>query len=77
MAEASSKNHAVSVWSEAHPLGGDDNRPRYEKVILPLAVLRRPRTLRSSGPWESQTSSFSAGLCSSWFTNYISADLTP
>jgi len=42
VAEASSKNDAVSVWSEAHPLRGDDKPSQYEKVILPLAVLRRP-----------------------------------
>ena len=41
VAEASSKNHAVSVWSEAHPLRGDDEPSQYEKVVLPLAVLRR------------------------------------
>ena len=42
MVEASSKNHAVSIWSEAHPLSGDDKQSQSGKVILPLAVLRRP-----------------------------------
>jgi hypothetical protein len=38
--EASSKHHAVSIGSDAHPLWGDDKPFQYEKVILPLAVVR-------------------------------------
>jgi hypothetical protein len=40
--ETSSENHAVSIWSEAHPLRGDDKPSQYEKVNPPPAVLRRP-----------------------------------
>jgi hypothetical protein len=39
--EAFSKNHAVSVWSEADPPRGDDKPSQYEKGILPRAVRRR------------------------------------
>jgi hypothetical protein len=40
--ETSSKNHAVSIRSEAHPRKGDAKPSQYEKVSLPHAVLRRP-----------------------------------
>ena len=40
MVEAFSKNHAVSVWSEADPPRGNDKPSRYETVILPRAVRR-------------------------------------
>ena len=79
--EAFSKNHAVSVWSEADPPRGNDKPSRYETVssLSPSDVTWwTMRTsgpwLRTSGLWESQTSSFSAGLCSNRFINYISAD---
>ena len=41
MVEAFSKNHAVSVWSEAGPPRGDDKPSQYEKGIVPRAVRRR------------------------------------
>jgi hypothetical protein len=40
--EASSENHGVSIWSEAHLLSRQDKPSRYEKVILSPAALRRP-----------------------------------
>jgi hypothetical protein len=40
--DASSKNHAVSVWSETDPPRGHDESSQCEKVVLPRAIRRRP-----------------------------------
>jgi hypothetical protein len=44
------RNHATFIWSVADLLRGDYKQSEYGKVILALAVIRRPASFFNTNP---------------------------